>query len=114
MIFHITTLDTWEQAVLGGSYRAESLEAEGFIHLSTAEQVEGTANLYYQGQSGLVLLVVDPERLHSELRHDPPAGTGARSGLFPHLYGPLNVDAVVKTVALEPDASGRFTIPLET
>jgi uncharacterized protein (DUF952 family) len=114
MIFHITTLDMWEQAVLGGSYRAASLKDEGFVHLSTAAQVEVTANLYYAGQSGLVVLVVDPERLESELRYEPPKGPGARDDLFPHLYGPLNVDAVVKTVALVPDAAGRFTVSLET
>ncbi len=115
MIFHITTLDMWDRAVLDGAYRPPSLEAEGFVHLSTAPQVEATANLYYAGKTDLLLLSVDPERLRAELRYEAPAGSGMRDDLFPHLYGPLNVDAVVKTVKLVPNAEGRFEIsPLES
>ena len=114
MIFHLTTLDKWEQAVLDGDYRPESLIAEGFIHLSTEAQVQTTANLYYSGKT-LLLLAVDPAQLTAELRFEAPAGSGKRDDLFPHLYGPLNLDAVTKTQTLVPGSDGRFEIsPLET
>ena len=111
MIFHLTTLDSWAQAVLDGDYRPESLQAEGFIHLSTGSQVETTANLYYAGQT-LLLLWVDPARLTAELRYEAPVGPGKRDQLFPHLYGPLNLDAVTKTETLTPNDDGRFAITL--
>ncbi len=71
---------------------------------------------YYRGQTGLVLLVLDPERLTSVLRWEPPAEGSPPPGvpsdaLFPHLYGPLNLDAVVQVLDFEPDSKGEFSLP---
>jgi uncharacterized protein (DUF952 family) len=110
-IFHIADRATWEQAAPVGTYRPGSLEHEGFIHCSTAAQVPGVANAFYRGQRDLVLLVIDAARLHAPLRAEPPAEDPTSAARFPHIYGPLNTDAVRRVVPFEPDADGRFRLP---
>jgi uncharacterized protein (DUF952 family) len=124
-ILHLTSNDAWLAAVdpaalwrgEKGVYRAESLSTEGFIHCSKPSQIVGVANSFYRGQQGLVLLVIDPSKLDSALKWEPPAEpepTHARAGdLFPHVYGPLNLDAVVKVIPLKPNADGSFSLPQE-
>lgn len=112
-IFHITARDAWRQAVASGRYRAPSLGTEGFIHCSTLDQVIETANLFYRGQEGLVLLRIEPSKLSSELRWEAPADAGPRSdaGLFPHINGELNLDAVTSVVPFPAGADGSFVLP---
>ena len=115
MIFHITSCIEWQTAQARGDYRAPSLETEGFIHMSTSKQVLHVANAFYRGQSGLVLLVVDETRISSQVKWEAPAGPPA-SGIsqddkFPHVYGPLNFDAVVDVLDFIPDADGNFHLP---
>lgn len=107
LIFHITSRSYWQQAQQAGAYWTDSLNTEGFIHCSTAAQVVWVANSFYRGQEDLVLLCIDPERVQAELRYDL-IETGAH---FPHLYGALNLDAVVQVVAFEPNADGSFALP---
>ena len=115
MIFHITTRTAWQSAQAAGYYRDPSLDEAGFIHASTAPQVAAVANAFYHGQNGLVLLVIDEARLVAELRWEPPAGPPAtdisESDRFPHIYGRLNLDAVVRVLDLTPDSTGIFTLP---
>lgn len=106
ILLHITPREDWERAGRDGIYRAASLDTEGFIHLSTPAQVVGTANRFYRGQTGLVLLVIDEERLQSEIRYEAADGQ-----MFPHLYGSLNVDAVTRVLPFEPGPDGAFTLP---
>jgi uncharacterized protein (DUF952 family) len=114
-ILHLASNDAWLAAVEKGAYYADSLSTEGFIHCSKPSQIVEVANAFYRGQGGLVLLVIDPSKLKSELKWEPPAEpapTHARAAdLFPHIYGPLNLDAVIKVVAFEPDANGNFSLP---
>lgn len=107
MIFHITARSLWQAAQLLGEYRAASLELEGFIHCSEAAQVLWVANQFYRGTSDLMLLQIDPAKLLAELRYDE-IETGER---FPHLYGPVNLDAVVQAIAFPPGADGTFEFP---
>ncbi len=115
MVLHLASNDAWLAAVKEGLYRADSLSTAGFIHCSKPSQIVGVANSFYRGQQGLVLLVIDPSKLESELKWEPPAEpepSHARAGdLFPHLYGPLNLDAVVNIVAFDSDTDGNFTLP---
>ncbi len=67
-ILHITSRADWDRAVAAGEYRAGSLAAEGFLHASTAAQVAGSANRFYRGRSGLVVLRIDAARLRAPLR----------------------------------------------
>jgi uncharacterized protein (DUF952 family) len=108
-IFHITTRAAWQQAQSAGAYRAESLEQAGFIHLSKPEQVVRVANAYYAEQRDLVLLVVDPVRLDNELRYEPPDEALESDERFPHQYGVLNLDAVIRAVDFPPEADGKWS-----
>ena len=90
-IFHITTREDWEQALSKGFYEAESLHSEGFIHCSTDQQVEGVLRRYFSGKKDLVKLVIDTTKLKSPLHYELAPSVNEE---FPHIYGPLEVDAV--------------------
>ena len=107
-ILHITTPAEWEQAQSQESYKADSLTSEGFIHCSTFQQVTGVVNQWFKGKSGLLLLVIDTNKLQHELKYEDSYGHGDE---FPHLYGALNLDAVIDQVALEPNTDGDFDYP---
>jgi uncharacterized protein (DUF952 family) len=116
MIYHITSRSAWDEARERGDYRAESLETEGFIHCSTDSQVLPVAEKFYMGQRGLLLLVIKPELLTSELKWEPPSGGSPPPGvpeddLFPHVYGPINLGAVVQVFDLEANADGKYKLP---
>lgn len=117
LILHLASNDAWLASVKKGVYRADSLSTDGFIHCSTSTQVVEVANVFYHGQNGLVLLVIDPAKLTAELKWEPPVhprpGTApaVNEDLFPHIYGPLNLDAVVKVVEFEPGVDGSFSLP---
>jgi uncharacterized protein (DUF952 family) len=108
-ILHITQATKWEQATTIGSYRIDSLDTEGFIHCSEANQVVKVANWLFRNQKGLVILFIDTDKVKPEIRYDE-VETGE---LFPHIYGELNVDAVFKVVEFEPGEDGLFTLPLD-
>jgi uncharacterized protein (DUF952 family) len=96
-IFHIATEPDWWAAVEAGDYRVStlgrSLDDEGFIHASRRHQGRGVADAFYAGVTEpLVLLEIDPARLTCGLRLERPDGAAEA---FPHLYGPLDLDAVV-------------------
>jgi len=117
MIYHILTVSDWQSAYRSGCYRPPSLEQEGFIHFSQAHQVIAVANAFYRTAGDLVLLGVDPARLTAPLRCEPPAPLAgapplglSTSELFPHLYGPLNLDAIVMAWPLLLGADG-FQLP---
>ena len=96
LIYHIAGAADWEQAQRDGQYtmstRGRTLAEEGFIHASTAEQVPLVAGAYYQGVPDLVLLVIDTERVRPQIRYELVPG---QDQPYPHLYGPLNLDAVL-------------------
>ncbi|HSV66767.1 MAG TPA: DUF952 domain-containing protein [Mycobacteriales bacterium] len=110
IIYHIARAADWSQAQGEGEYRTSTrgrtLEHQGFIHASTADQVAPVANTVYAGDRGLLVLVIDESRVVPRIVYEPVPGWDSH---FPHIYGPLNVDAVVETLLLEPDASGLFT-----
>jgi uncharacterized protein (DUF952 family) len=107
-LYHITREADWAAAQAAGMYRAASLETEGFIHCSLEQQVERTAARFYRGQQGLVLLVIDPAQLASELRYEE----GEPGEMFPHIYGPLNLGAVTAVLPFPPETDGTFRLPV--
>jgi uncharacterized protein (DUF952 family) len=107
-ILHITHKTDWEQARAEGSYRADTLATEGFIHCSTPEQVIPVANHLFRGQPNLVLLVIDRDKVRAPIRDENLEGGTV---LFPHIYGPLNLDAVVDVLDFPPRADGSFELP---
>jgi len=113
LIYHIATRADWERARADGEYTRSSVDKtlaeEGFIHASQASQVARTANRFYRDIRGdLVLLVIDPGLLRAEVRYEQVPGADLP---FPHIYGPLNVDAVVaaRPFAAGPDGTFAFT-----
>jgi aryl-alcohol dehydrogenase-like predicted oxidoreductase/uncharacterized protein (DUF952 family) len=113
MILHLLTRSQWAVARQRGVYRPPSLETEGFIHCSTINQGVDTANILYRGQLDLLVLRIDERKLTSTLKFETPANLGdARSkALFPHIYGPLNLDAVIDAIDLPCSADGSFRLP---
>jgi len=108
LILHCTHRSAWDAALTRGTYTAASLATEGFIHFSTIEQIIGSANRFYRGQSDLVLLCVDADRLLAKVVHENLEGGTV---LFPQLYGPVNLDAVLAVVDFPCEADGTFRLP---
>jgi uncharacterized protein (DUF952 family) len=99
MIYKILSVVDWEAARLAGRFDGSADDRrDGFIHFSDSKQVIGTAAKYFARQSGLMLLTVDPGRL-ADLRWE----TSRDDALFPHLYGPLELDAVARADRLPDD-----------
>ena len=105
---HITSENEWTEAVARGEYRSKSFETESFIHCSYAHQVLGVAERLFGGRTDLVLLVVDPSQLSCKVVEENLEG-GEK--LFPHVYGPLPLDAVVKVLPFPPKRDGGFLLP---
>ncbi len=103
MIYHLVPRRVWEEAA-DQPYRAASLDSEGFIHCSFAEQVAGSANRFYAGEDDLLVLHIDPAWLASPLCEE----ASSSGEIFPHIYGPINRDAVVMAQPLARGADGRW------
>lgn len=102
-IVHICEAQAWQAARQAGEYRAGSLASEGFIHASLPDQALATANRFFAGAPPLALLWIAPQDLHAPVKFDP---VGADA--FPHIYGPVNLDAVRHVTPFPPDADGVF------
>lgn len=105
-IFHVTRADDWRAAQVRGTYRISTrdrtLEEEGFIHCSYAHQVAHVVGTYFRDVDGLLVLVIDPQRVKAEIREESAGGEER----FPHIYGPLNLEAVIET---RPVQSGQLS-----
>ena len=109
-VFKIVHAAEWRHAELAGEFAGTAKDlADGFLHLSNAEQVPATLARYYAGMDDLVLVCVDAELLGASLKFEP-----ARDGeLFPHLYGALSLLAVRWVRPLRPTGSTTFELPPE-
>jgi uncharacterized protein (DUF952 family) len=105
-IFHIVPRVKWEQTT--GPYRADSLASEGFIHCSNENQVARVANLFYADHDDLLVLCIDADRLNSAVRYEDP-GVGE---LFPHVYGPIDREAIIEVRALDRGPNRRWEFPI--
>ncbi|MDZ8188925.1 MAG: DUF952 domain-containing protein [Nostoc sp. ChiSLP02] len=108
-ILHIAQHQQWQQAKNLGSYRADSLDSEGFIHCSRSTQIVKVANRFFNNQKDLVLLFIDADKVEAEIR-DEEAEIGE---LFPHIYGGLNIDAVYQAIDFTSGEDGLFELPQE-
>jgi uncharacterized protein (DUF952 family)/N-acetylglutamate synthase-like GNAT family acetyltransferase len=105
---HLIEPALWRVALAERAVRPQSLESAGFVHLSAPDQVHIPAERLFPGRRDLVLLVVDPARLTDPVRREPGEPEGQ---LFPHLYGPLPVAAVVAVVPYRPPVSVPLPAP---
>ena len=102
-IVHICPKESWETAKLSGVYQPISLIQEGFIHCSRPNQVLRVANQFYREVPDLIILWIDPKKLVSELRWESAEGE-----LFPHVYGPINLESVISVVVFNSGPDGAF------
>jgi uncharacterized protein (DUF952 family) len=98
MIYHVTTEQQWQHALSDGFFEEPSLKSEGFIHMCTKEQIAGVLDRYYKNMENLLLLHVDETKLHAELKLELSASVNQ---LFPHVYGTINLESVVKTESIQ-------------
>lgn len=90
-IYHIVLPETWREFEGKDEYTAESLATEGFIHCSYGVQVDGVLRRYYSGAEKVLVLAIDPSKLISRLVEEP----STNNEVYPHIYGPINRDAVI-------------------
>lgn len=104
-ILHMTAEGEWTDAQRAGAYRAASLATEGFIHCSEPQQVVEVANRLFRNRQDLVLLHIDIRKLTSQGRYENLEGG---TQLFPHVYGPINLESIVKVTPFRPGPAGDF------
>jgi uncharacterized protein (DUF952 family) len=104
LIVHLCQRQAWQESKARGAYHAPSIDSQGFIHCSSVNQILDVANAFYQDMPDLLLLWIDPDKVEAEIRWER---VGDES--FPHIYGELNVEAVIKVSELERDADGYFS-----
>ena len=97
MIYHVTTKAAWQEALEKGRYEHISLEKEGFIHNCSRAQLAGVLDRYYKNTPDLLLLHIDESLLQAELKYELAPSVKEE---FPHIFGPINIDAVVNTEIL--------------
>jgi len=95
----------YDVAMSSGFYRPASMEADKFIHASPPGQLERLANKYYLDKKDVRLLHIDPLLVKAEIRWESATG-----GLYPHIYGPLNLDSVVRVTRVFADSDGKLRI----
>ncbi len=110
LIYHIATTADWDRACRDGEYtmstRGRTLAQEGFIHACTAGQVAPVANAFFRDVPDLRLLVIDADLVGPEIRYEHVPG---QAGPYPHIYGPLSLDAVLEARPFGPGPDGRFS-----
>lgn len=108
LVYKIFSASLWAQAQRAGAFFGSPVDlADGYIHLSTADQVAETATRHFAGQCDLMLVAVTADALGPALRWEPSRG----GALFPHLYAPLPLASVRWAKPLMLDASGQFVFP---
>jgi uncharacterized protein (DUF952 family) len=109
LVYRLISTEDWRAAVRAGVFTGTAVdERDGFIHLSTADQVEETARRHYATVRPLMLVSVDADRLSGELRYEPSRG----GALFPHLYGTIPLEAVLAAMPLAEDREGHLMFPM--
>jgi len=109
VIYHILPVADWQNALKKGTYTPSSLVTEGFIHCSDIDQVLGSAKAYFAGEHDLFLVCIAMNRILPEVHYESPPSENAKG--FPHIYGPLNLEAVVNVSSLLRDVQGDFVLP---
>ena len=105
LIYHLVPAAEWEPFQKKAEYAPSSLAAEGFLHASgSLEQLLWVANRRFRDAAKMLVLCIDRAQVRPEIRYED----GGHTQPFPHLYGPLNTDAIVEVRELKRDGSGRF------
>lgn len=105
IILHACTKDEWRKAVTQGFFETPSLKSQGFIHCSEIDTILRVANSNWNGRKDLILLVIDTNKIAPLVKFEPDPESGT---LYPHIYGPLNTDAVIEIKEFLPNQRGIF------
>ena len=97
-IYHVTSQNEWEQAKINREYKPASYDQEGFIHCSIDRQVAGVLDRFYKGQTGLVKLKIEKAKVNRPVLFELAVDLDE---LFPHIYGPLNIDSVIEVINID-------------
>jgi len=97
-ILHITGQKDWQKALEEGAYLADTLADQGYIHCCLNSQLDGVLREWFASAADLVLLEIDSDRLASPLKFESAPGGQEK---FPHVYGPINLEAVVKVEPIQ-------------
>ena len=109
VIYKVVSAQEWSVAKEQGEFRGAAIDlTDGYIHFSTAEQLRETVEKHFAGQTDLLLVGVEVDRLGDELKWEPSRG----GALFPHLYAPLSIDSVVMTQDMPVGEDGKHIIPI--
>ena len=110
LIYKITPREAWLAAERRGVFEGAPIDlADGYIHFSTAEQAQETANKHFAGQDDLILVAVLVEKLGANLKWEVSRG----GALFPHLYGSLSLDKVVWVKPMPLGEDGIHILPVD-
>lgn len=107
LLFHITTEEEWNEHKSNGNYEPESLESEGFIHCSGGHQINDTANHLFGDHDQILLLIIDVSSLGEEIKYEEAKDNSEK---YPHIYGPLNTNAVIDKIVVTAEQDGSFDI----
>lgn len=91
-IYHIVLPEVWRDFEGKELYQADSLTTEGFIHCSFENQLEGVLERYYKNSKRVLILEIESEKLTSKLVNEP----STNDEIYPHIYGKINMDSVVR------------------
>ncbi len=110
VILHIATKTGWSEAQLLGAYRSDNFDAEDFIHCSKPDQLIEVANSLFRGRNDLVLLVIDRDKVTAPIKEEDPGDLQPTGKRYPHIYGALNLDAVIEVKEFKPNPDGTFAM----
>ncbi|MBA6399398.1 DUF952 domain-containing protein [Colwellia sp. BRX10-4] len=102
-IYLLSSNAEYQQALSAGKLTRDSLTSEGFIHATPKSQLNRLANKYYKDKEQPLILIVDKELVIPEIKWEPASG-----GLYPHIYGPLNINAVTRVEKISLNEDGNF------
>lgn len=111
LIFHLVPRKEWNNLKKESKYIPQSVEDEGFIHCSSGNQIRDTANRLFKGTRRMLLLVINTTLVEAPIKYEEDTAKGQT---FPHIYGPLNMDAIIDKIRLEPEEDGTFVIDFDT
>ena len=109
-IYKVLTIDEWSQSQSSGLIVTKLDKKDGFVHLSTATQLNATLSLYFSKEESVVLLQVDHMQIQDKLKFEAPIPPGNRTSSFPHYYGDLNTNTISRIWHLN---RGAFEMPIE-
>lgn len=107
LIFHLVTKEDWESHTKNSQYTPQSLEDQGFIHCSSGNNIEDTANRLFKDKENVLLLVINTALVDHDIKYEKDPELEEE---FPHIYGPLNTGAVIDKIDIAPEEDGSYSI----